>query len=98
MLTALTSIGTKPWAKVDAPATNAILMISPRVDWNKIRVCVICKRSRKVREALSPMTNHDARGRPSFRTSATTPIYVYASVVTTKLESMFATQSLESVL
>ena len=37
-LTSLTSTGTKPCAKVEAPATNPILMTSPRSDWKRIRV------------------------------------------------------------
>jgi ABC-type sugar transport system permease subunit len=51
-----------------------------------------------LRVVLSPMMSHAVLGRPSLRTLAITPMYVYTSVVTTWLESMFATHSLLNVL
>lgn len=50
-----------------------------------------------LRVVLSPMMSHDVLGRPSLSTLAMTPMYVYTSVVTTWLESMFATHSLLNV-
>jgi hypothetical protein len=50
-----------------------------------------------LRVVLSPMISHDVLGRPSLSTLAMTPMYVYTSVVTTWLESMFATHSLLNV-
>lgn len=46
------------------------------------------------RDDLSPMMSQDARGRPSFITSATTPIYVYTSAKTTCDASILATHNL----
>ena len=96
-LTSLTSTGTKPFANVEAPATKPMLIIRPRRDWKRMRVSVSCSRSRKPRLALSPMTRYEARGNPSFKTSATTPMYVYVSVVTTIEESILATHSFDKV-
>ena len=97
MLADLTSMGTKPSANVDAPDMNAILRMRPSTDWKSMSVWVSCNRCRKSREVLSPMINQEARGSPSLKVSLTTPMYVYASVVTTIEESMLATQSLDSV-
>jgi len=73
-LAALTSTGTKPSAKFLAAQTKAMLMMRPRMHWKRIIVCARPRRVESERDALSPMMSHAARGKPSFRDSATTPM------------------------
>ena len=90
---ALTSMGTKTPAEELASATKAIDMIVPRTPRNVISVYERLIREVNVREAVSLMMTQAARGRPSFNTSATNPVYVDTSVVTTIVLSMFATRA-----
>jgi hypothetical protein len=74
---ARTSTGTKPLANCLAAPTEAIDMINPRILWKMIRVNKRLYLAEMDRFALSPMISQDARGRPSLRTPATTPTWVY---------------------
>ena len=71
---ARTLTGTKPAANCLAAATKMTDMIKPMTDWKIIKVSYRLYLAARVRLALSPMTFHDARGSPSFRISATTPM------------------------
>jgi hypothetical protein len=71
---ARTSTGTNPLANCLAAPTNATDIISPRILWKIIKVEERLYLAEIDLFALSPMINQDARGRPSLRTSATTPI------------------------
>lgn len=76
MLASRISWGTNASVNLFAAATNAILMTNPRNDWKTTRVCASPNRSLNGLASLSAMVTHTARGRPSFSTSATVPIYV----------------------
>lgn len=73
-LAARTTAGTKMVPKRAAQEHIIILMTNPSKAWKAISVFASLMRDAIVLETLSPMTTHAARGSPSLRTSATTPI------------------------
>ena len=84
-------------ASLCALAMNATVIIKPKT----IRVAMSMYANSildfVVRVLLFSMVLHAARGKPSFKTSAITPLYPHTSVVANFDPSIFATQNLLNV-
>ncbi|CAL3972327.1 unnamed protein product [Diplocarpon coronariae] len=92
-----TSVGTNAAAERFELPTNTKVKMTPQIACTVEIVVESLTCGMMIHIDLFPITLHAVRGSPSLRTSTTTPIYVYTSVVLTRLESIFATQRLHRV-